>query len=99
MEVTVSSLHSYPVKSGGAVDHRSARVGLRGLPFDRHWMLVDENDRFISQCRISNMALLEISLGESLFVNFPGVEELTIPFSSPDGPVFYVSDAPGGGLF
>ena len=91
MEVTVSSLHSYPVKSGGASDHQTARVGLRGLPYDRHWMLVDQKDRFLSQRRVPKMALLEVSIGESLLVNFPGMEELSISLEASDGPVLYIS--------
>ena len=39
-----------------------AQVTDRGLKHDRRWMLVDENDTFISQREVAKMALLQVAI-------------------------------------
>lgn len=48
----------YPVKSLGGISLESAKPETRGLQYDRRWMLVDEQGRFVSQREIPEMALL-----------------------------------------
>lgn len=45
----VSALYIYPVKSLGGIRLASARLTDRGLQWDRRWMLVDDDGRFLSQ--------------------------------------------------
>ncbi|MCC6411830.1 MAG: MOSC N-terminal beta barrel domain-containing protein, partial [Saprospiraceae bacterium] len=45
----LSSLHIYPVKSLGGIALEEATVEIRGLKYDRRWMLVDEEGMFVSQ--------------------------------------------------
>jgi uncharacterized protein len=45
----ISSIHVYPIKSLSGISLLSSKVTLRGLEFDRRWMLVDEQMRFITQ--------------------------------------------------
>lgn len=49
MPITVSGLFTYAVKSGRGVAHEKIDVTQRGLAADRLWMVVDENNRFITQ--------------------------------------------------
>lgn len=58
----VSRLFIYPIKSLGGIELTSARVTDRGLEHDRRWMLVDDNDRFLSQREIAQMALLKVNI-------------------------------------
>jgi len=44
----VSSLHTYPVKSGRVIDLTTSDVDLLGLSYDRRWVII-EDGRFISQ--------------------------------------------------
>jgi uncharacterized protein YcbX len=58
----LSGLYIYPVKSLAGIAVRSAKVTDRGLEHDRRWMLVDANNRFISQREAPKMALLHPSI-------------------------------------
>jgi uncharacterized protein YcbX len=58
----ISGLFVYPIKSLGGIALNTAEVGSRGLEHDRRWMLVDENNRFLSQREIPEMALLYVEL-------------------------------------
>lgn len=49
MQRSVSELYIYPVKSLGGISLRTGKVLKKGFQNDRRWMLVDENDRFITQ--------------------------------------------------
>lgn len=58
----ISGLFVYPIKSLGGISLKTAEVGSRGLEHDRRWMLVDQNNRFLSQREIPEMALLYVEL-------------------------------------
>lgn len=62
---TLASIHVYPVKSLGGMSPDSWPLGRRGLEFDRRWMLVDEDGRFISQRECSSLALLQAEVSPS----------------------------------
>ncbi len=55
---TLSEIWIYPIKSLGGISVKEAIAERRGLRYDRRWMLVDDNGRFVSQREIPNMALL-----------------------------------------
>ncbi|MGN6639811.1 MAG: MOSC domain-containing protein [Mucilaginibacter sp.] len=54
----ISQLFVYPIKSMGGIPVNKVRVTDRGFEHDRRWMLVDENNLFISQREIAEMALI-----------------------------------------
>ena len=58
----VSQLYIYPIKSLGGVAVSTAVVTDRGFQHDRRWMLVDDNNRFLSQREIAAMALLQVEI-------------------------------------
>jgi uncharacterized protein len=58
----VSQLFIYPIKSLGGISLSSTTVTDRGFQYDRQWMLVDTNNRFLSQREIPAMALLQVAL-------------------------------------
>lgn len=60
----LGAIQIHPVKSGRAVDLRTASVARHGLAGDRRWMLVDEKARFLSQRECPALALLEPELTE-----------------------------------
>ncbi|OCX53320.1 oxidoreductase [Mucilaginibacter sp. PPCGB 2223] len=79
----VSQLFIYPVKSLGGIELSSAEVTDRGFKYDRRWMLVDDNNRFLSQREYAEMALLKVSIADTgLLVkhaHYPG-DEILVPF-------------------
>jgi uncharacterized protein len=83
--LTITGLYIYPIKSLGGISLQEATLSDRGFQYDRRWMLVDENGRFLSQREVAQMALLKVSLHEQgLLVTHSGKPgtELLIPFES-----------------
>ena len=60
--LTVSQLFIYPIKSLGGIELNSAEIDKRGLKNDRRWMLVDENNQFMTQRENHAMALLKTAI-------------------------------------
>lgn len=58
----VSELFIYPIKSLGGISVSSAKLTDRGFEYDRRWMIVDLNNRFITQRELPAMALLQVEL-------------------------------------
>lgn len=82
---TVSALYIYPVKSLGGFGVTEAIVTERGFQYDRRWMLVDKEGRFITQREVHSMALLQTAIiPKGLYVyhkHNPG-KNITIHFLS-----------------
>lgn len=66
--LAVSELYIYPVKSLGGVALPAASLTDRGFEYDRRWMLVDENNRFLSQREVPLMACLHVELQNDYLV-------------------------------
>lgn len=60
----------YPVKSLGGIRMQSARVMEKGLQFDRRWMVVDENNIFMTQRAFPKMALIKVQRANSATPGF-----------------------------
>lgn len=73
--IKVSQIHIYPVKSCKGIALSSAWLDERGLRFDREWMIVDHQNRFMTQRNTPKMALVETALSDT------GLR-LTLPDSS-----------------
>lgn len=58
----VSQLYIYPIKSLGGIALQTVEITDRGFKYDRRWMLIDANNRFISQREVAAMALLKVSI-------------------------------------
>jgi uncharacterized protein len=65
-EMVLSEIWVYPIKSLGGIRLSSARVLEKGLEFDRRWMLIDENNIFMTQRVFPSMALLKQSISGSI---------------------------------
>lgn len=61
----VSQLYIYPIKSLGGIALQTVEITDRGFQYDRRWMLVDANNRFISQRELAEMALLKVNITSS----------------------------------
>jgi uncharacterized protein len=61
----ISALYIYPIKSLGGITVDETLVEARGFEHDRRWVLVDKNNRFLSQREHAQMALISVSLEES----------------------------------
>lgn len=67
MSLQISQLFVYPVKSLGGIPVQSAKVLPKGLEHDRRWMLVDEENIFLTQRVHNKMALFKTSFSNHGF--------------------------------
>ena len=62
----LSKIFIYPVKSMGGISIKTSLITDRGLKYDRRWLLIDENNIFITQRILPEMALLSTSIKNGL---------------------------------
>ena len=76
----LSEIYIYPVKSLGGIRLNESEVTDRGLKYDRRWMLIDENNRFISQREYPQLALFGVAIKDDnlLITDKKTGERLTI---------------------
>ena len=80
----VSELNIYPVKSLKGITLQEAGIEDRVFRYDRRWMLVDENGKFLTQREFPVMARISVAVGaDALDVSF-GDSRLSVPFDVPD---------------
>lgn len=82
----LQDLYIYPVKSLGGIRLTEAHVELRGLRHDRRWLIVDENNKFMTQRQTADMALLQVAPAYNGFLlthtQRPDLLPLYIPFAA-----------------
>jgi uncharacterized protein YcbX len=89
----VSELYIYPVKSLGGIKLDKAVITDRGFKYDRRWMLIDANNRFISQRECAKMALLKthISAEYLMVTNTSDGSFINVPLHTEKEEVIQVS--------
>ncbi|RYG22424.1 MOSC domain-containing protein, partial [bacterium] len=80
--MTVSGLFVYPVKSLRGIALDQAELTMKGLRWDRHWMIVDENGKFRTQRQLPHMARVSTAVNESLVLSAEGCGSVEVPFES-----------------
>ncbi len=73
MTITLTALHIYPVKGLGGIDLSQALVTTRGLLHDRRFLVVREDDFFVTQRDFPKMATVWVE-----------VDDDTVTLSAPD---------------
>jgi len=76
----LSEIWIYPVKSLGGIRLTSSEVREKGLLYDRRWMLIDENDVFMTQREHNKMALFKVSFKDDGFEIRFGSDSIHLPF-------------------
>jgi len=59
----IASLHIYPVKSCRGIDVDEALITPTGLEWDRRWMIVHPDGRFITQREVPKLATITVAVG------------------------------------
>ncbi len=76
---TIQALNVYPVKSCRGITLEHARIAETGFEHDRQWLIVDDNNRFLTQREAPRLALIEIALETThLRLRAPRMTELMI---------------------
>jgi len=79
VEVRIASLHVHPVKSCAGIALDESLVIETGLEFDRAWMVVDADGRFVSQRELPRLALVKPTLKQhDMVLRAPGMLALHI---------------------
>jgi len=77
----ISKLYIYPIKSLGGIPVNSAQVTSRGFKYDRRWMLVDGQNRFLTQREHPTMALIKVAIeADGLLVSHQLYGSIKVPF-------------------
>lgn len=80
MELTLTEVWVYPVKSCRGIGLTEARLMARGLEWDREWMVVGEDGRFLTQREHPALATVGVSLApDALGLSAPGRPPLRVP--------------------
>lgn len=94
-KINVTALYIYPIKSCKGVNLDSAQISKRGFLYDRLFMVIDENGKFVSQRTQPKMCVIETEINfdlKTLTISAPSIMPtvLTIPL---DGSKNEVSEA------
>ena len=82
----ITQLHIYPVKSLAGIAVQEAVVTERGFQHDRRWLLINENNRFLTQREFGALALLQTEISaEHLIIQHrtkPELGQLQVPLQT-----------------
>jgi uncharacterized protein YcbX len=77
--IEITQLNIFPVKSLQGITVDSATVSIRGVEFDRHWMVIDASGRFVSQRELPAMATIRVTLlPDALVLEHPSIAALEL---------------------
>jgi len=80
-QLTLSGLFFYPVKSLRGISLERAPVDSRGIHFDRRWMVVDADGKFVTQRQYPRMVLVRTALTPGgLRLSAPDMPDLDVTF-------------------
>lgn len=82
----ISQLTVYPVKSLQGINVTQSDIYAHGLAWDRRWMLVDNQQRFVTQRQLPALATISVALTpEALVLSHPRVDSIAISLKEPKG--------------
>jgi uncharacterized protein len=84
VEACVTRLAVYPVKGLGGQLLEEVEVQERGLAWDRRWMLVGEDHRFLTQRVLPKMATIKATVKPGELMLSHGKNEITVPIEPPE---------------
>jgi uncharacterized protein YcbX len=80
--MTIKAIYRYPIKSCGGEKLQQAKLDKLGIQGDRRWMLIDPNNRMVTQRQCAKMCLIQVETSDKnqsgLVVNYPGLQALFI---------------------
>lgn len=68
MPTFLSQIIIYPIKSLAGIELSQWQINKKGLCYDRQWMLIDEQNQFLSQRRLPKMALISTVMKDDLLI-------------------------------
>lgn len=84
--MNITQLIVYPVKSLKGINVTQSELQGHGLAWDRRWMLVDAQQRFVTQRQLPQLATIAVELtDQALVLSHPNVDPIAIPLEDPQG--------------
>lgn len=81
--LTLSALHLHPLKSARAMAPGRWHLDALGLRFDRHWMVVDDAGKCLTQRTHPRLALVSAVVDDdALTLRAPGADALALPLDA-----------------
>lgn len=78
----LTAINIYPIKSTRGISLQQAQVQPRGIEWDRRWMLVDSDGKFITARQFPRLAMVSTAFSdEQLQVSVAGRQPLSIPLA------------------
>lgn len=88
MKITLSDICVYPVKSLAGIHVSQWDLVETGLRYDRQWMLIDEDGKFLTQRTLPKMALIQTRISErELILSADNFADLHLPLESTGGDI------------
>ncbi|HSP59175.1 MAG TPA: MOSC N-terminal beta barrel domain-containing protein [Halomonas sp.] len=88
----ITQLAIYPVKSLRGITLDQATLHTRGLALDRHWMVIDADNRFVTQRQVVEMARVTVGLnGDFLVLKHPSADPLSVSLENHERPLLEVA--------
>jgi uncharacterized protein YcbX len=88
VSLSIAALNVYPVKGCAGVSLDESLLIETGLEFDRAWMVVDADGRFVTQRELPRMALVHTTLKYTeVVLRAPGMLALHLALDAVEGPV------------
>lgn len=82
----LTGIYVYPVKSARGIAVSEARAVATGFEYDRRWMVVDEQGRFVTQRTEPRLVFVETAFAAGhLVLSAPGHGEVTVPLGVEPG--------------
>lgn len=77
MTPSLAAINIYPVKGLGSMDLDESLVTNRGLQFDRRFMVVGDDDAFVTQRSVPKMATVGVTIEhDAVILSAPGVDSI-----------------------
>ncbi|HRE67081.1 MAG TPA: MOSC domain-containing protein [Cyclobacteriaceae bacterium] len=85
--LTLSEIWIYPIKSLTGIRVKQAWLKPKGLEYDRRWMLIDENGKFITQRENPQMALFDLAIQNQqiTITSRRNLQQIAVPLSITTG--------------
>lgn len=80
--IKVTELYIYPVKSMAGIRVQSSELATTGFKYDRHWMVVDKNGKFVSQREAPAMVLIQTQVEQGQLILSHENSSIRIPDAS-----------------
>ncbi|MCC7448158.1 MAG: MOSC N-terminal beta barrel domain-containing protein [Anaerolineae bacterium] len=85
--IMLTHIHTYPIKSCGALSHTRIELDKRGPVWDRRWMVVDSAGVFITQRELPALALIQPAFEDGYMkLRAPGMADTRVPLHRDTAP-------------